>query len=105
MVSKKGKNADVIYGWSLSQVNFDLCLVKSLATCTFSHVKYCPSTLRSQIEWYTRLLIFRKFSILPAVFPVINEKFCQPYPFIQASSSIRDLRVASCVLSGRKVKK
>jgi hypothetical protein len=33
----------------------------------------------------------KKFN-LPAVL-LINEKFCQPCPFIQASSSIRDLRV------------
>ena len=92
------------------------------------------STLRSQIEGYTRLLIFRKFSTLPAVIwasPFINfqENFLPPcfftysnekfsnlpgviraypplikyliwiwrkipvYPFIRASSCIRDLRV------------
>ena len=42
-----------------------------------------PSTLRSQIEGYTRLLIFRKFSTLPAVIwasPFINfqENFQPP---------------------------
>ena len=46
--------------------------------------------LRSQIDLYTRLLI-RKNAILPAVLHVINEIFCQPYSFIQASPSIRDL--------------
>ena len=51
-------------------------------------------TLRSQIEGYTRLLILRKFSILPAVirkFPVFSPtrmKFFQPaviraYPLIK----------------------
>ena len=37
----------------------------------------------------------KKKITLPAVFHLINEKFCQPYPFIQASPSIRDLRVLS----------
>ena len=41
------------------------------------------STLKSQIEGYTRLFIFRKFSILPAVtwaYPLINfqENFQPP---------------------------
>ena len=43
----------------------------------------CKGTLRSQIEGYTRLLIFRKFSTLPAVIwasPFINfqENFQPP---------------------------
>ena len=68
-------------------------------------------TLRSQIEGYTRLLIFRKYSILPAViwaYPFINfqENFQPPCFFtytkesfstlpaiIRAYPCIRDLRV------------
>jgi hypothetical protein len=33
-------------------------------------------TFWSQIEGYTRLLMFRKFDILPTVFHDINEKIC-----------------------------
>ena len=49
-------------------------------------------TLRSQIEGYTRLLIFRKFSILPAVIwasPFINiqENF-QPFCFFTYTNEI-----------------
>ena len=50
------------------------------------------STLRSQIEGYTRLLIFRKFSILPAViraspFIIIQKKF-QPFCYFTYTNEI-----------------
>ena len=47
-------------------------------------------TLRSQIEGYTRLLIFRKFSILPALIwasPFIQENF-QPFCFFTYTNEI-----------------
>ena len=52
----------------------------------------CTYTLKSQIEGYTRLLIFRKFSILPAVIwasPFINiqENF-QPFCFLPTQIKI-----------------
>ena len=68
--------------------------------------KVCQTVIKQPVEVYTRLLVFMKFAILPAVFHVINEKnptcqlfflmnekFCQPCPFIQAPPTIRDLRV------------
>merc|ERR1712008_8169 len=50
-------------------------------------------TFKSLINGHSRLLISEKKSILPAVFHVIIEIFCQTYPFIQAYPFIRDLRV------------
>ena len=52
----------------------------------------CLDTLKSQIEGYTHLLIFRKFSILPAVIwasPFINiqENF-QPFCFFTYTNEI-----------------
>ena len=65
-------------------------------------LKYTTFSLTKHLVLQS-LLIFRKFAILSAIFHVINEKIstlyvknwklCQPYPLIQVSSSIRDLRV------------
>ena len=61
--------------------------LSSMYSASWSHIfNFCyTNTHRSQIEGYTRLLIFRKLSILPAVIwasPFINiqEKF-QPFCF------------------------
>ena len=58
----------------------------TLIVVSYSNFQLVRGTLRSQIEGYTRLLIFKKFSIPPAViwaylFINFQENYEPPYTF------------------------
>ena len=70
--------------WVLPRIH-EKYILRAMPTFSHKYVKYNAymNTLRSQIEGYTRLLVCRKFSILPAViwaYPFINFQENFPLP-------------------------